>query len=125
MPTRSQLRLDGQQLRSLIKPAFSKPVWAFVEVGHPFTENDAPTITGPEIRAAVWSSLIHGARGIIYFNHSFGGTCPTQHILRDPCGDEVKPWVTAVNRQIAGLAPVLNAPFLDGALAHPPALTPP
>jgi hypothetical protein len=106
------------KLRSLIKPAFSKPVWAFVEVGHPFTENDAPTITGPEIRAAVWSSLIHGARGIVYFNHSFGGTCPTQHILRESCGDEIRPWVTAVNRQIAGLAPVLNAPFLDGALAH-------
>ena len=26
--------------------------------------------------------------------------------------------MTAVNRQITGLAPVLNAPFLDGALAH-------
>lgn len=106
------------RLRSLIQPALSKPVWAFVEVGHPFTENDAPTITGPEIRAAVWSSLIHGARGIIYFNHSFGGDCQTQHILRDACGEEVRPWVTAVNRQITGLAPVLNAPFLDGALAH-------
>ena len=108
------------RLRSLIQPAMSKPVWAFVEVGHPFTENQAPTITGPEIRAAVWSSLIHGARGIIYFNHSFGGDCQTQHILRDACGEEVRPWVTAVNRQITGLAPVLNAPFLDGALAHAP-----
>ena len=108
------------RLRSLIQPAMSKPVWAFVEVGHPFTQNDAPTITGPEIRAAVWSSLIHGARGIIYFNHSFGGACQTQHILRDACGEEVRPWVTAVNGQITGLAPVLNAPFLDGALAHGP-----
>lgn len=106
------------KLRSLITPALSKPVWAFVEVGHPFTENEAPTITGPEIRAAVWSSLIHGARGIVYFNHSFGGDCQTQHILRDACGEEIRPWVTAVNRQITGLAPVLNAPFLDGALAH-------
>ena len=108
------------RLRSLIQPAMSKPVWAFVEVGHPFTENQAPTITGPEIRAAVWSSLIHGARGIIYFNHSFGGDCQTQHILRDACGEAVRPWVTEVNRQITGLAPVLNAPFLDGAVAHAP-----
>lgn len=108
------------RVRSLIRPAGSKPVWAFVEVGHPFTEDQAPTITGPEIRAAVWSSLIHGARGIVYFNHSFGGDCQSQHVLRDACGDEVRPWVTAVNRQITGLAPVLNAPFLDGALAHGP-----
>lgn len=110
------------RLRSLIKPAASKPVWAFVEVGHPFTDDQAPTITGPQIRAAVWSSLIHGARGVVYFNHSFGGTCQTQHILRDACGNDVRPWVTAVNRQITGLAPVLNAPFLDGALVHGPGI---
>lgn len=106
------------RVRSLVMPAASKPVWSFVEVGHPFTEADAPTITGPEIRAAVWSSLIHGARGIVYFNHNFGGDCQSQHVLRDPCGDAVRPWVTDVNAQIARLAPVLNAPFLDNALSH-------
>ncbi|MDI2033929.1 hypothetical protein [Paenarthrobacter nitroguajacolicus] len=91
------------------------PVWAFVEVGHPFADGpQATTISAPEIRAAVWSSLIHGARGIIYFNHSFGGDCVTQHVLRD-CPGEVRPAVTAVNQQITSLAPVLNAPFLDGA----------
>jgi hypothetical protein len=106
------------RVRSLVNPAASKPVWSFVEVGHPFTQADAPTITGPEIRAAVWSSLIHGARGIVYFNHNFGGDCQTQHVLRGPCGDAVRPWVTDVNTQITRLAPVLNAPFLDNALAH-------
>ena len=91
------------------------PVWAFVEVGHPFEDSPrASTISGPEIRAAVWNSLIHGARGIIYFNHSFGGDCVTQHVLRD-CPGEARPTVTAVNQQIQNLAPVLNAPFLDGA----------
>ena len=58
---------------------------AFVELGHPFTEEDWPSITPAQARAAVWSSIIHGAQGIIYFNHSFGGPCQTQHILRDPC----------------------------------------
>lgn len=106
------------RVRSLVNPAASKPVWSFVEVGHPFTQADAPTITGPEIRAAVWSSLIHGARGIVYFNHNFGGDCQTQHVLRGPCGDAVRPWVTDVNAQITRLAPVLNAPFLDNALSH-------
>ncbi|MDV8147961.1 hypothetical protein [Arthrobacter sp. B10-11] len=106
------------RVRSLVQPAMSKPVWAFVEVGHPFTDPNAPTISGPQIRAAVWSSLIHGARGVVYFNHNFGGDCLSQHVLRDPCGEAVRPWVTEVNGQIARLAPVLNAPFLDNALAH-------
>jgi hypothetical protein len=108
------------RMRALVKPVASKPVWAFVEVGHPFTEANAPTISGPQIRAAVWSSLIHGARGIVYFNHNFGGDCQSQHVLRDPCGDAVRPLVTEVNGQITRLAPVLNAPFLDNALSHGP-----
>jgi len=105
------------RVRNLMAPGRKKPVWAFVEVGHPATESSAPTITGPEIRAAVWSSLIHGARGIVYFNHSFGGDCKSQHLLRDSCGAEVRPEVTRVNQQISRLAPVLNAPFVDGAVS--------
>lgn len=85
-----------------------QPIYAFVEVGHPFTENDAPTITGPQIKGAVMSSLIHEARGILYFNHSFGGACQSQHLLRDSCGAANRPSVVAVNKQIADLAPVLN-----------------
>jgi hypothetical protein len=104
------------RVRSLVEPAGSMPVWAFVELGHPFSEDDAPTITGAQVRAAVWSSVIHGARGIVYFNHSFGGDCESFHLLREACGDEVRPWVAAVNRQLTELAPALNAPFLDGAV---------
>ncbi|WP_199442690.1 hypothetical protein [Umezawaea beigongshangensis] len=85
-----------------------QPLWAFVEVGHPFTEHDAPTITGDQLAGAVVNSLIHEARGIVYFNHSFGGPCVSQHVLRDSCGAAVRPSVTRVNEQIAHLAPVLN-----------------
>ncbi|VTR78526.1 hypothetical protein [Cellulomonas hominis] len=104
------------RVRALVEPAGSMPVWAFVELGHPFSEDDAPTITGPQVRAAVWSSVIHGARGIVYFNHSFGGDCESFHLLREACGDAVRPWVAEVNRQLVELAPALNAPFLDGAV---------
>jgi hypothetical protein len=85
-----------------------QPIWAFIEVGHPFTENDAPTINGDQIAGAVWNSLIHEARGIIYFNHNFGGPCISQHVLRDKCGAAIRPTVTEVNRQITELAPVLS-----------------
>jgi hypothetical protein len=64
----------------------------------------------------VWSSVIHGARGVVYFNHSFGGDCESFHLLREPCGAEVRPWVTDLNRQLAELGPALTAPFLDGAV---------
>ncbi|AFR29217.1 hypothetical protein [Arthrobacter sp. Rue61a] len=104
------------RLRALQDPSAMIPVWAFIENGHPSGDVEGTkTITGPELRAAVWSSLIHGARGIIYFNHNFGGPCVTQHVIRD-CGKDIVPTLTNVNKQITALAPVLNAPFLDNAV---------
>jgi hypothetical protein len=91
-----------------------QPVWGFVEVGHPFTEDTAPTITAPQMRSAVWHSIIAGARGIVYFNHSFGGSCPSTSVLRAGCDPDMTPAVTEVNSQITELAPVLNGPFADG-----------
>jgi len=85
-----------------------QPVWAFIEVGHPFTENDAPTINGDQIAGAVMNSLIHEARGVQYFNHNFGGSCLSQHVLRDRCGTAIRPAVTEINKRITSLAPVLN-----------------
>lgn len=104
-----------RRLRALESPAASKPVWAVVELGHPASEDDWPTITPAQVRAAVWQSLIAGARGIVYFNHSFGGPHQTQHILRDgtAAGSPYAPIrsvVTATDRQIEGLARVLNSP---------------
>ncbi len=113
----SNYGLTVDRLRSLVSPAGSKPVWAFVEVGHPNKDSDSSLSAQPaQIVAAVWSSIIHGARGIIYFNHSFGGPCQTQHALRDPCYTSVRTAVTAVDTEIRQLAPVLNAPFADGVL---------
>ncbi|MCM4084868.1 hypothetical protein [Paractinoplanes hotanensis] len=85
-----------------------QPVYAFIEVGHPFTEDDAPTINAGQIAGAVVNSLIHEARGILYFNHNFGGPCISQHVLRDACGKAVRPAVTELNRRITSLAEVLN-----------------
>jgi hypothetical protein len=83
-------------------------IYAFVEDGHPFTDAKAPTITGPQIGGAVMSSLIHEARGILYFNHNFSGPCISQHVLRDQCGKAVRPAVTELDKRITSLAPVLN-----------------
>jgi hypothetical protein len=112
-----------RRVRSLLNPPASKPVWAYVELGHPFDDSSWPTITPPEVRAAVWQSLIAGARGIVYFNHSFGGAHQTQHILRDGsvAGSfyaPIRATVTAVNHQIKALAQVLNAPTVASGWSH-------
>jgi hypothetical protein len=94
-----------------------KPIWNFVEVGWPATESaaqNARAILPAEIKAAVWHSIIAGARGIIYFNHSFGGPNRSQHCLRDPAYAEARAAVKSTNALITQLAPVLNAPFADG-----------
>lgn len=106
--------LSTKHVRSLVQPRASMPVWNFVEVGQPFAEEDDATITGPQLRAAVWSSIINGARGITYFSHSFGGPCKSYNLLRDQCGNAIRGDFAAVNKQIGQLAPVLNAPFVDG-----------
>jgi hypothetical protein len=86
------------------------PVWAFVELGHPYVQMDWPSITPPQVEAAVWHSLIAGARGIIYFNHSFGGPNVTANVLREPAYASIRAAVTATDARITALAPVLNAP---------------
>jgi hypothetical protein len=94
-----------------------KPVWNFVEVGWPAIETEAQgarAIQPAEIRAAVWHSIIAGARGIIYFNDSFGGPFQSQHCLREPAYAVVRAAVKNTNQLIKQLAPVLNAPFADG-----------
>jgi hypothetical protein len=91
-----------------------QPIWTWIEVGWPFTESAAQggrAIEPAEVRAAVWHSIIAGARGIGYFNHSFGGPHTTHHVLRDPNYAAIQQMVTSVNAQITQLAPVLNAPF--------------
>lgn len=106
-----------EHVRSLVAPPRSKPVWNLVEVGQPFGDSPRPAMTGAQIRAAVWSGIIHGARGVVYFNHSFGGECTSENVLRDACGDPVRADVTALNHEIAALAPALNAPFVEGLVA--------
>ena len=111
------------RLQGLISPAGSKPVWAVVEVGHPFSEADWPSITPPQIRAAVWQSIIAGARGIIYFNHSFGGPNQTQHALREPPYAAERAIVKGTNAQITELAPVLNSPTVRSGWSQGPGTT--
>ena len=92
------------------------PIWDVIEVGWPFTESATQggrAITPAQTRAAVWHSLIAGARGIEYFQHSFGGPCQGHFVLRDnACYQPMIDMVSSVNAQIKSIAPALNGPKL-------------
>ena len=118
--TASEARMPSNYGRVVAKlralAGYSKPVWGFTEVGGPFPYNTtaASYASAPQIRASVWSQIINGARGITYFNHSFGGPAQTHHALRDPYYAPVRAAVRALNVQITQLAPVLNSEMIDG-----------
>ncbi|MGE3818061.1 MAG: hypothetical protein AB7I30_01375 [Isosphaeraceae bacterium] len=82
-----------------------KTIWNCIEC----TQISSPgtKATPAQVKAEVWMSIIHGSRGIIYFVHQFKPTFNEHALLDDP---EMLAAVTALNRQIRELAPVLNAP---------------
>lgn len=88
-----------------------KIVWNCIECSR--ISNVAVKPTPEQVRAEVWMSLIKGSRGIIYFVHQFEPTFKEASLLEDP---ELLPAVTALNRQILELAPVLNSPTIDDAV---------
>lgn len=90
---------------------YKKPTWGFVEVGGPHAgyNNSADSYIKPDqLRAAMWHCIIAGARGLIFFNHSFAGPAQTQHALRDSYYAPQRAMVQSVTAQIRELAPVLN-----------------
>jgi hypothetical protein len=117
-----------------LQVTYPAPIAQFIETGGPYGENTtgASYISPPELNWAVWSSLIHGAGQIIYFNHSFGGPAFSYDNLGNPYYDTIQPGqtisiydqVNATNALIEQLAPVLNSPFaLDYATVDGPSYT--
>jgi hypothetical protein len=82
-----------------------KIVWNCIECSRIGNADAKPT--PHQIRTEVWMSIIHGSRGLIYFVHQFEPTFSEASLLDDA---ELLPAVTAINRLIHDLAPVLNSP---------------
>ena len=104
------------KMRSLL--GFKKPVWGFVENGGPFSYNTT-YITPAQMRAAVWHSIIAGAQGILYFNHTFGGPARGQHNFRTAYYAPTRAVAAAVNAQIQSLAAALLGPTATGLVSAP------
>ena len=98
---------QADQMRKFQDPANLRPVWTFVETARPFlTEAGARTITPDQIEGAVWSAIIHEARGIAYFQHNNDSSCGVYSLI--DCGQVLRDRVSALNAQVKSLAPVLN-----------------
>ena len=114
-----------EQLQALNGP--SKPVIVDVETGCPFSTDNCTT--PPAMTAAAWHALMAGARGILWFQHNFGGPCGDFHTIIDgsyPASGKYNcqqtPGVTLhdmvvaltrFNKEVTSLNTVLLAPFAD------------
>jgi hypothetical protein len=85
-------------------------VWNCIECTR--IHNPDKKATPHEVRCEVWMSIIHGSMGLIYFVHEWEPKFNESALLSDP---DMLAAVTAINRQIAELAPVLNSPTVAGA----------
>lgn len=92
-----------ERLRGWAGPG--RTVWNCIECTH--ISNPQKKATPVQVKAEVWMSLVNGSRGLIYFVHQFKPVFKEAALLDDP---EQLAAVTAINRQIHELAPVLNSP---------------
>ncbi|QQR53264.1 hypothetical protein IPG36_03405 [bacterium] len=99
---------QADQMKRFQSPASPRPIWTFVETAMPYIgEAGARTILPEQMEGAVWSAIIHEARGIAYFQHNNGtGTCSANYSIVDCPAVHAK--VKAVDADVRALAPVLN-----------------
>jgi hypothetical protein len=107
----------------------SKPIVVDIETGCPFVNSDSCT-TPDAMTAAAWHALIAGARGIIWFQHNFGGPCIDFRTIIDGSNPASHPYncqqspnvtlhqmvtvLTQFNSRVNCLNIVLLSPFADG-----------
>lgn len=96
------------QMKRFQDRAHLRPIWAFVETAQPLLdESGARTITPDQLEGAVWSAIIHEARGVAFFQHNNNGSCGNYSLI--DCGPALRAKVTALTAQIRTLAPVINS----------------
>jgi hypothetical protein len=88
--------------------ADGQPVWNVIETTRINSERGP---TPAQVRSEVWMSIVAGSTGIVYFCHEWNPVFREARLLED---DEMRVAVGQLNEQIQRLAPVLNAPTVEG-----------
>lgn len=99
-----KLWMVAHGVQRLIQWSGARPVWNCLECTR--IDNPDRKPTPQEVRCEAWMALVHGSRGLIYFVHQFKPVFREAALLDD---QEMVAAVTALNRQITELAPVLNS----------------
>lgn len=86
-----------------------RTVWNCIECTRISNAECKPTPA--QVRSEVWMALVRGSRGLIYFVHQFKPVFREAALLDDA---EMLAAVTAINREVRELAPVLNQPSVIG-----------
>ncbi|WP_284978060.1 hypothetical protein [Arthrobacter sp. fls2-241-R2A-200] len=95
------------RMRSYQATPGAKPNWVFVESARPYlTESNAKTITPEQMEGAMWSGIIHEARGISIFQHNNDPAFGNYSLVDIPADRKAK--IKAAVAGIQALAPVLN-----------------
>lgn len=94
-------------------------VWNFVEVVSAAPEGRLYPISPEQVKGAAMNSVIHEARGLVWFNNAFLGDCATGNVIRTaqkhpdwPCAPQVAA-MGELNATIHRHARVLNTQSLD------------
>jgi len=90
-----------------------KPLWIPLECTR-IDNPDGKMATPEQVKAEAWMAITQGATGLIWFVHEFKPKFNGHALLDNP---EMLAGVTAINKQIQALAPVLNSPTQED-LAH-------
>jgi hypothetical protein len=112
---------------------YPAPLFQYIEDGDAFVTLSPNEITPPELNWAVWSTIIHGGRGIIYFDH---GGCPagsqnSDNFILTTCATTVQSGQTVsiqtqmqtTDNEVETLAPEINSPTALGYETVSPAPT--
>ena len=97
-------------------------VWNCIECTRISNTKTRPT--PQQVKAEVWMSIVHGSQGIIYFCHQFQPRFIEAGLLAD---EEMAHAVGAINREVQGLAVVINSPSIPRAatvMASPATVAP-
>lgn len=111
---------QADQIKRFQNPNKPAPVWTFVETARPLLCGNEPctiiepgsrVITPEQTEGAVWSALIHEARGISYFQHNNNNYadsvgCKAGYAIAE-C-PSVNAGVKKINDKVKSLAPVIN-----------------
>ncbi|WP_347108416.1 beta-galactosidase [Paenarthrobacter sp. S56] len=98
---------QADRMRSYQASPGVQPNWVFVESARPLlSESNAKTITPEQMEGAMWSAIVHEARGISIFQHNNDPQFGTYSLVDIPA--DRKATIKAALGQIQTLAPVLN-----------------